>query len=72
MKEIGMLAGGRCKVNPTKFGNDMRNIHSKDDGLTVLIHLGYLSYNWREDECYIPNKEVAGALNWPMTRTPAS
>ena len=59
---IGMLAGGRCKVNPTKFGNDMRDIHSKDDVFTVLIHLGYLSYDWRKDECYIPNKEVAGEM----------
>ena len=59
---IGMLAGERCKVEPTGFGNDMRDIHSKDDVLTVLIHLGYLSYNWREDECYIPNKEVAGEM----------
>ena len=59
---IEMLAGGRCKVNPTKFGNDMHDIHSKDDVLTVLIHLGYLSYNWRKDECYIPNKEVAGEM----------
>ena len=59
---ISMVAGERCKVNPTKFGNDMRDIHSKDDVLTVLIHLGYLSYNWRKDECYIPNKEVAGEM----------
>ena len=59
---IGMLAGERRKVNPTKFGNDMRDIHSKDDVLTVLIHLGYLSYIWRKDECYIPNKEVAGEM----------
>ena len=59
---IYMLAGGRCKVNPTKFQNDMSIIRSKDDALTVLIHLGYLSYNWREDECYIPNREVAGEM----------
>lgn len=59
---ISMLAGGRCKVNPTKFQNDMSIIRSKDDVLTVLIHLGYLSYNWRKDECYIPNREVAGEM----------
>ena len=59
---ILMLAGGRCKVNPTKFQNDMSIIRSKDDVLTVLIHLGYLSYDWRKDECYIPNKEVAGEM----------
>ena len=56
---ISLLAGGRCKVNPTKFQNDMSVIRSKDDVLTVLIHLGYLSYNWCKDECYIPNREVS-------------
>ena len=59
---IQMLAGGRCKVNPTKFQNDMSVIRSKDDVLTVLIHLGYLSYDWRKSECYIPNREVAGEM----------
>ena len=72
---IKMLAGGRCQVDPTGFKNDMSEIETKDDALTVLIHLGYLSYNWREDECYIPNREVAGEMvnavranNWkPVT-----
>jgi len=73
---INMLAGGRSKVNPTKFQNDMSIIRSKDDVLTVLIHLGYLSYDWRKDECYIPNKEVAGEMvnaiednNWAVVVT---
>lgn len=57
-----MLAGGRCYVDPTGFQNDMSVILTKDDVLTVLIHLGYLSYNWSEDECYIPNREVAGEM----------
>ena len=59
---IFMLAGGRCKVNPTRFQNDMSIIESKDDVLTVLIHLGYLSYDRNKMECYIPNKEVAGEM----------
>ena len=59
---ICMLAGGRVKVKTTKFQNDMSVIHSRDDVLTVLIHLGYLSYDWRKDECYIPNYEVAGEM----------
>ena len=59
---IRMLAGGRCSVDPTMFGNDMSAVRSKDDVLTVLIHLGYLSYDWRKDECYIPNREVAGEM----------
>lgn len=47
------------KVKPTKFQNDMAIINSKDDVLTVLIHLGYLSYIKKKQECYIPNHEVA-------------
>lgn len=59
---IHMLAGGRCPVDPTGFQNDMSVIRSRDDVLTVLIHLGYLSYEWEEEECYIPNREVAGEM----------
>lgn len=59
---IRMLANERSPVDPTGFQNDMSVIRSRDDVLTVLIHLGYLSYNWREDECYIPNREVAGEM----------
>ena len=59
---IDMLGGGNAKVNTTKFQNDMSIVNSKDDVLTVLIHLGYLSYNWVKDECFVPNREVAGEL----------
>ncbi len=55
---IDMLAGGRCKVNYTRFSNDLQKIESRDDVLTVLIHLGYLSYDPSEGKCYIPNREV--------------
>ena len=55
---IKMLAGGRCKVNTTKFQNDLSIINSRDDVLTVLIHLGYLSFDEHKSECCIPNKEV--------------
>ena len=59
---IRMLAGGRSEVNPTGFQNDMSIVHTRDDVLTVLIHLGYLSYDRYTRECYIPNKEVAGEM----------
>ena len=59
---VGMLGGGRCPVDPTGFQNDMSIIRSKDDVLTVLIHLGYLAYDWDASECYIPNHEVAGEM----------
>ena len=59
---VDMLAGGRVKVNPTKFQNDMADVRNRDDVLTLFIHLGYLSYDWRNDKCYVPNMEVAGEL----------
>ena len=59
---INMLAGEHCRVNTTKFKNDMSKIKSKDDVLTVLIHLGYLAYDGKTGTCYIPNKEVRDEL----------
>lgn len=59
---IEMLAGGRCKIDTNTFENDMVNFHSKDDVLTVLVHLGYLAYDIDAEEVYIPNEEVRGAF----------
>lgn len=55
---IEMLAGGRCKINPDKFQNDMVTFKSKDDVMALLIHLGYLAYDYDHREVYIPNEEV--------------
>lgn len=55
---IYMLSGGRCSVDTTYFSNDIHNVKSKNEVLTVLIHLGYLAYDIEEEECYIPNYEV--------------
>ncbi|MCF0180871.1 MAG: AAA family ATPase [Muribaculaceae bacterium] len=55
---IYMLSGGKCEVNTTNFSNDMHKINSKEEVFTVLIHLGYLAYDFEEEECYIPNYEV--------------
>ena len=56
---IDMIAGQRVKVNPDTFQNDLHEVTCRDDVLTVLIHLGYLSYDWEKSECYIPNYEVS-------------
>ena len=66
---IKMVAGERVKVNTTKFQNDISVIRNRDDVLTVLIHLGYLSYNWVKSECYIPNYEVAGEMRNAVEET---
>ena len=53
-----MLGGGRIKVNTRSFRNDMHSFDVKDDVLTLLIHLGYLAYDFETREVYIPNKEI--------------
>lgn len=60
---IGLLAGGRCKVNTDSFENDMISFKCRDDVLTVLIHLGYLAYDRDRKEAYIPNEEIRGAFS---------
>lgn len=54
-----MLAGGMVMVETDAFQNDLSEIHSKDDALTALIHLGYLAYDEDRKSAYIPNYEVA-------------
>lgn len=54
-----MLGNGRCKINPRRFQNDMTTFSTKDDVLTLLIHLGYLTFDERTDETFIPNQEIA-------------
>ena len=66
---IRMLAGERVYVNTTKFQNDMSIVRSKNDVLTVLIHLGYLAYDEDTQECFIPNKEVADEMNKAIKAT---
>ena len=55
---IEMLGKGRCRVNPDKFQNDMVTFRSKDDVFALLIHLGYLAFDYERREVYIPNEEI--------------
>ena len=40
------------------FQNDFESFESADDVLTLLIHLGYLTYHEKEKTVQIPNEEV--------------
>ena len=66
---IRMLAGEHVYVDTTEFLNDMHIVRSKNDVLTVLIHLGYLAYDDEAQECYIPNKEVSDEMNKAVRAT---
>ncbi|MBD5527597.1 MAG: AAA family ATPase [Lachnospiraceae bacterium] len=55
---VQMLGGEPVRVNTLSFQNDMRNFRTKDDVLTLLIHLGYLAYDSEREEAFIPNREI--------------
>ena len=55
---ISMTLGERVSINTATFANDMTTFSTKDDVLTLLIHLGYLGYDFDEKSVYIPNREV--------------
>ena len=63
---VRMLSGGGVRVNTFSFQNDMRTFRSKDDVLTLLIHLGYLGYDAEKKEAFIPNKEIMGEFENAM------
>lgn len=57
---IAMLGGERCRITTRRFQNDMTSVKSKDDVMTLLVHLGYLAFDFIRSEVFIPNQEVAG------------
>ena len=59
-KIIKMIAGELVEVNTLKFQNDMTTFKSADDVLTLLVHLGYLTYDKYRKSARIPNYEVSG------------
>lgn len=60
---VRMLAGDRVKVNTERFQNDMTTFKTKDDVLTLLVHLGYLAFRQDTSQAYIPNAEIQGEFN---------
>ena len=68
---VRMLAGESVPINIGTFSNDMTTFATKDDVLTLLVHLGYLTYDSVDGTVSIPNKEVSreyvnaiSTMNW--------
>ncbi len=58
---VKLIAGEDVIVDVSTFSNDMVTFHSKDDVLTLLIHLGYLAINGSTNLgviVHIPNEEI--------------
>ena len=57
-KIIRMIAGEHISINTKTFQNDTCTFETADDILTLLVHLGYLTYDFDTKTAWIPNKEV--------------
>ncbi|MFC2662398.1 MAG: AAA family ATPase, partial [Eubacterium sp.] len=55
---IQLLGGAEIPLNITTFQNDMTTFRNKDDILSLLVHLGYLSYWAKSRTVRIPNLEI--------------
>ena len=53
-----LLGGMEVPVNTDGFSNDLVTFRNKDDVLTLLVHLGYLSYDPISEKARIPNEEI--------------
>ena len=56
---VKMMAKERVAINTGTFTNDMTTFAGRDDVLTLLVHLGYLSYRRSDKTVCIPNDEVS-------------
>ena len=53
-----LISGEEVEVDTDFFENDFESFKSRDDVLTLLIHLGYLTWHEEEGTARIPNEEV--------------
>ena len=57
-KIMRLIAGEPTEVYTDDFENDFETFNSSDDVLTLMIHLGYLTYDDETSQARIPNKEL--------------
>ena len=55
---LRLIAGERQVISTGSFQNDMTTFENADDVMTLLIHLGYLGFDFETKEVFIPNREI--------------
>ena len=55
---LRLISGEAIEINTNTFENDFITFKSKDDVLTLMIHLGYLTYDDDTTLARIPNEEI--------------
>ena len=63
------IGGEELRVDPGTFNNDMAAVSSRDEALTLLVHLGYLCYDAGTGRARVPNEEVRRELERAVGRS---
>lgn len=77
-----LIAGGYIPIDADSFQNDVMTFVCKDDVLTLMVHLGYLTYEEVYDSCddihskqeftglvHIPNEEIRVEFEMLLRKT---
>ncbi|MDE7352970.1 MAG: AAA family ATPase [Acetatifactor sp.] len=69
---VRLIGGEEVEVRTSRFANDFETFRSRDDVLTLLIHLGYLTWHREDRMAHIPNEEVRMEFEEMLEGTGAS
>ena len=57
---VRLVAGEAVEIDPRTYSNDMTTLNNADDVLTLLVHLGYLTFDVQARVALVPNRKVMG------------
>ena len=66
---VQAIGGAAVRVDTGTFENDLHDVRSADDALTLLCHLGYLAYDAATGTARVPNEEVRAELKRAVGRS---
>lgn len=66
---VQAVGGAAIRVDTGTFENDLHDVQSADDVLTLLCHLGYLAYDAVMQTARVPNEEVRAELRRAVARS---
>ncbi len=67
-----LISNEEIEVRTDRFANDFETFKSRDDVLTLLIHLGYLTWNEEDGTAHVPNEEVQAEFEQILAGTGAN
>ena len=62
---VKLIAGESISIDPDSFNNDIESFSCKDDVMTLMVHLGYLTYEEIPDSYDDPDENFSGFVHIP-------